>query len=168
MARHRRPAASTARVTSGNPASYRSATATWAPSRASPTATAWPMLSGLAAPATMATRSASGMGSLSLLACAPHLLDAGIERVPDGVADQVEGDHREHERDAREQREPGRLPQHQPPVVDHVAPRRGGLGDAEAEEAEHRLGQDGRRDQQGAEDDDRVDAVDQHVADADA
>src|SRR3989442_15268475 len=101
MARHRRPVASRARVTPGNPASYRSATATWAPSRASPRATAWPMLSGLAAPVTMATRSASGMGGLSLLACGPHLLGARIERVPDGIADQVEGDPRGHEPDAR-------------------------------------------------------------------
>src|SRR6266542_5713192 len=75
--------------------------------------------------------------------------EARIERVAEGVAEEVEREHREEDRDAG----PGAHPPLQVRqvalrVVDVGSPRRNGRLRAEAEERERRLGKDGEGDRE--------------------
>src|SRR5438552_2990656 len=91
---------------------------------------------------TSAARIASAMRLMSLLLEAVHgspRLQIGIERVPQGVADQVDRHHGREERDAGRQREPVARVDELPPLGEHAAPRGDGERHAEAQEAQPRL-----------------------------
>src|SRR6266702_3979381 len=59
-----------------------------------------------------------------------------VERVAQAVAEEVEARHRERDREARRNREPGRTGEIDLRVVEHVAQARGGRLDAVAEIAQ--------------------------------
>src|SRR5438034_9119963 len=77
----------------------------------------------------------------SLLAPEPR-----IEQVAEGVAHQVEGEHRQHDRQARERRDPRAALDVLPALAEDVAPAGRGRWDAKAEEREAGLRPNGRRD----------------------
>ena len=64
-----------------------------------------------------------------------------VEAVAQPVAEQVEPEHRDRDREAREHREAGSGEQQLLALLQHPAPRRGGRRGAEAEERQRRLGQ---------------------------
>src|SRR5439155_16868940 len=67
---------------------------------------------------------------------------ARIEGVTDAVAEEVEGEHRHRDGEAREEREPPRRHQRRDRVREHVAPRRRRGWDAHPEKTEGRLDHD--------------------------
>src|SRR6202020_1817440 len=75
-------------------------------------------------------------------------LPARIEGVQQAVADQVERQHREQQRRSRKDHVPPGGVEGGGGVVDHLAPRRGGRADPDAEERERRLEQDVGGDQE--------------------
>src|SRR6185295_18242884 len=95
--------------------------------------------------------------------------EARVERVAERVAEQVGAEHREADGQAREQDEPGRLLR----VLrrgdrEHPAPRRIGLGHAQAQEGQRGLHQDRAAELRGAEHDERAHGIGQNVAECDA
>src|SRR5215472_9417185 len=68
---------------------------------------------------------------------------ARVERVAQSIADEVESDHGHEEGGAGPEDDPRRLLEIAAPGVDHAAPRRGGGLDAQPEERERCLGEDG-------------------------
>src|SRR6202167_491940 len=111
-------------------------------------------------------RSSISSSAVTWLAFLP-LLQPGLERVAERVADEVERDARQDDRDARRV--------NQPPVVtaldvleaagQHRAPVGRRRLDTEAQEAEAGQGQDRVRDRERALHDDRADRVPEHVPD---
>src|SRR5262245_60517457 len=86
-------------------------------------------------------------------AAAPLYLEARIEIVPQTVAEQIEGEHGEADRDTREEDHPGRLPVEVGGIArEHQPPGGGRLGHAEAEERQRGLRQDSLRDEGGQHD----------------
>src|SRR5207245_3107332 len=77
-----------------------------------------------------------------------------VPRVPQRITEQIESEHRQADREAREDREPGRLlHEGAPRAAQHQAPRRRRRLSPQAQEAQRRLDQDGvpepdRRDDQ--------------------
>src|SRR6478609_9822772 len=106
-------------------------------------------------------------GGQRLVASCGSAVRPHVESVPEAVTEQVEGQSRDDEEQAREE--------HQPPghvVVDgrpiqQAAPRGGLLRDAEAEVRERRLEDDRLRDQQRRVDEQRADQIRQHLAEDD-
>src|SRR4029077_17627507 len=88
------------------------------------------------------------MSPFRLLAAEP-----GIEEVAQCVADDVEGEHGQHDRDPGERRDPGATLDVLTALAEDVAPARRGRWDAEAEERQACLGADGRRDVERGHDD---------------
>src|SRR5262252_3232621 len=79
----------------------------------------------------------------------PHpQLRPGIERVADAVAEHVERQHRQHDQDAGRDRYPRSGVEELLAVVDERAPADIGRLDADRQERQGRLCQDGRRDHQ--------------------
>src|SRR5206468_5092939 len=87
----------------------------------------------------------------------------GIDGVPEPVAEEVEAEHRQEDRDAGKRRDPPRRQEMLPALHEHVAPARQGRLGAEAEIREARLDQDRLAERQAALDDDDRDRVDEHV-----
>ena len=73
----------------------------------------------------------------------PAIASVGVEDIAQAVAEEVEREHGHHDGDAREHGDPGRGFEIRPPLVQHVAPRRGGRLGREAEVAQRGLDQDG-------------------------
>ena len=93
-------------------------------------------------------------------------LDAArVERVTEGVAKQVEAEHRRADREAREDRRPRRVAQEVEvaTVRDHAAPARRRRLHTQAEERQRGLRHDRTGDAEGRRDDDRRYDVRQHV-----
>src|SRR6266850_5776867 len=90
-----------------------------------------------------------------------------IERVAQPVADEVDRDHREEDEEPGEERDPRRLVHVGGRVVQHVAPRRRGWLDAQAEERERALGDDRATDTERTGDDDRRERVGEDVPEDD-
>src|SRR5215216_5743152 len=90
-------------------------------------------------------------------------LAPGVERVLQPVADEVEGEHGEEQREAGEEHEPPGVGEQLAGLGDHRAPRRRAAGDADAEERERRLEQDVGRDQQRRVDDQRREEVGENL-----
>src|SRR5678815_1799495 len=88
-----------------------------------------------------------------IIALAPGA-ELGVPGVAQRIAEEVESEHGEADREAREHREPGRLfHERAPRAAQHQAPRRYGRLGPHAEKAQRRLDQDGvaepdRRDDQ--------------------
>ena len=95
----------------------------------------------------------------------PHAVR--VENVTQAVADQVERQHGDHDRDAREHRDPRRGLQIRPPLVQHVAPRRRGRLRRQPEVAQRRLDEDRLREGDGALHHERRQHVRQHVLERD-
>src|SRR2546426_1911967 len=90
-------------------------------------------------------------------------LDVGVEDIAQAVADQVEREHAQHDRDAREDGDPRRGLEVRPPLVQHVPPRgRRRLG-REAQIAQRGLDQDRLREGDRPLDHKRGHHVGEHV-----
>src|SRR5438445_290211 len=90
-------------------------------------------------------------------------LDVGVEDIAQAVADQVEREHAQHDRDAREDGDPRRGLEVRPPLVQHVPPRgRRRLG-REAQVAQRGLDQDRLREGDRPLDHKRGHHVGEHV-----
>src|SRR5438105_511555 len=95
------------------------------------------------------------------------LSESGVEEIPEAVAEQVDAEHRQEERHTREDRDPGRRDQEGLPLRQHGPPRdRRRLG-AEPEEGESGLGDHVAADPDRRGDQERAEAVGEHVADED-
>src|SRR5438045_6859728 len=92
---------------------------------------------------------------------------ARVERVAKAVADEIDRYHREEDEEAREDRDPRRLPHVRGRVVQHVAPRRRGRLYPQPEERERALGDDRGADAERPRDDDGRDRVRQDMAEDD-
>src|SRR3954471_1827824 len=90
-----------------------------------------------------------------------------VERVLHAVADQVERQHGEQQRHAREEQEPPGDVEDRRRLREHLAPRWLRGLDTHAEEGERRLEQDVRRDEQRGVDDDRGHEVGEDLAEHD-
>src|SRR6266487_727931 len=66
----------------------------------------------------------SGVVVMRSSSCGRWLLGTGIEDVAEAVADQVEGEHGDHDGDAGKHGDPRGGLEIGPPLVEHVAPRR--------------------------------------------
>src|SRR5262249_31753329 len=93
---------------------------------------------------------------------------AWIEEVAQGVADEVERKHREHDGEGGEEDEVRGVEQVRAAVVEHGPPAGGGRDDAEPEEAHGGFGEDGPGHPDGALHDHRLNDVGQDVARDDA
>src|SRR4051794_5401354 len=93
---------------------------------------------------------------------------ARAKRVLEPVADQVEGEDGQEQRDAREGHVPPGGVEDVAGVGDHLAPARVGRLDADPEERERGLVEDVLRDQDGSVDDDRGHEVGQDLLEEDA
>ena len=91
-----------------------------------------------------------------------------VERVPQAVADEVDAESDDDDREPRECHEPPELEAFALAVDDQLAECGVRRLDAEPEEGEGRLVEDGSRDDQRREDDDRPDAVREDVPQDDA
>src|SRR5919109_3277298 len=91
----------------------------------------------------------------------------GVEGVPHAVAEEVEGEHGEDERRAREGEEPPGRVEDRGGLGDHLAPARLGRLDSHAEVGEGRLEQDVLRDDERRVDDDRRDQVGEDLPEED-
>src|SRR2546430_13671526 len=78
-----------------------------------------------------------------------------VERVADGVADEVQYHHGDEQGGTRPEDDPGRLLQVAAARVDHAAPGGARRLDAEPQEGQGRLGEDGKGDAQRGQDDER-------------
>ncbi len=92
---------------------------------------------------------------------------AGVEDVAQAVAQQVEGEDGDHDRDAGEDRDPRRGFEIGAAFVEHVAPGRGGRLGREAQVAERGLDEDRLRQGHRALDHERREHVGQHVLERD-
>ena len=99
-----------------------------------------------------------------------HLLWGGsrVQVIAEGVADEVEGEDGEHDGECGEDDHVGRVEEVGAGVVEHGAPAGGRGGDAEAEEAERGLCEDGSGHPYGGLHDERLQDVGQDVAREDA
>src|SRR5579872_658428 len=101
------------------------------------------------------------------LICPPSCRCPWVECVADSVAEQVEREHREEQRAAREGEVPPRRAVDRSCVGQHLAPARTRRLNADAEERESRFEQDVLRDDQCRVDDDRCDKVRKKLAEDD-
>jgi hypothetical protein len=92
----------------------------------------------------------------------------GVQRVAQPIAQQVEPDHRQHDRDAREQDQPGRGAVVGLALVDHAAPAWRRRLDADPQEAQRRFRQDHGAGPDRHRDDDQPEHVRQQVTEDDA
>src|SRR5829696_1079987 len=92
-----------------------------------------------------------------------------IEGVPEAIADEVDGQDRQRDRDAGGDPEPGRVDEHRRRLcgIDHLAPRRDGDLDAEPEERQAGLEDDRARDAERGEDRERAHDVRDQVTEQD-
>lgn len=98
----------------------------------------------------------------SSLACS-STLETWVERVAQTVAKEREPHHHERDGNRRNDRqEPEGLDQREE-LADHAAPTWRGRADADTNEAETRLGEDGLRNTESQRDDDRRHRIWQHV-----
>ena len=91
------------------------------------------------------------------------LLRVGVKHVTKAVSEQVEREHRHHDGDARENRDPRRGLEIGAPLVQHVAPRRRRRLRRESQVAQRGLDQYGLREGDRALDDEGREHVGQHV-----
>src|SRR5437667_10388523 len=79
-----------------------------------------------------------------------------VPRIPQGITEKVEAEHRQADRETGKDREPGRLLHERPARArQHQPPRRCGRLGAHAEEGERRLDQDRVAEPDGGDDEDR-------------
>src|SRR5712691_4385273 len=121
--------------------------------------TAWTIPSSVANSTTRSRTERTGSGTDSPL--------GRVERVSETVADEVDAENDQHERQTREDSQPPGLRVVLAVEDEHAEGGRGWL-DAEPEEGEGRLDEDRLSDGQGAVDDDGPDRVWEHVAEHDA
>src|SRR5207248_2618244 len=89
--------------------------------------------------------------------------ESRVERVANPVAEQVEGEHGDRDGETREEHEPPRRDEVRDRVGQHVAPRRRGGRDADAEEAERGLDDDGDTEVRRGQHEVGRDTLGQHV-----
>src|SRR6185437_1800249 len=99
---------------------------------------------------------------------AAFLTTPRVERVAQPVAEEVEREHQEKDRQTRPHRDPGRLRDEMAGGVEHAAPARAGRLLAEPEKAETRLGDDRGGARQGRLHENRWNDVGQDVPQHDA
>src|SRR5262245_1544245 len=106
-----------------------------------------------------------GSGSVRMVVSpvAAGLCGIGVEDVAKAVAHQVEREHGDHDRDAREHRDPRGGLEMRAPLVEHVAPRRDGRLGRQAEVAQRGFDEDGLGQGDGALHHEGRDHVGQHV-----
>src|SRR5712691_11425651 len=102
-------------------------------------------------------------GSGSCEGCATLRLQARIERITQPVANQVEAEDRQEDGEARERAEPRGLLEVAAALGQHDSPRRGRRLRAEAEKRERGFDEDGERDRERRLDQERSEAVRQHM-----
>ena len=90
-----------------------------------------------------------------------------IERIAETIADVVDGNNREEDHQAREDRQPGIFDEVVLGSIDEIAPRGTRLLDAEAEKAQACLLNNGIAELQGRFDDDHADAVGKDMSEDD-
>src|SRR2546430_17526734 len=95
------------------------------------------------------------------------LLRPWIERVLHGIANEVEGEHGQERRQAREEHVPPSLREDGGGIGDQLAPASGWRLNADAEERERGLVEDHLRDEDRGVDDDRCDQVRQQLLEDD-
>ena len=94
---------------------------------------------------------------------ASHRALPRVERVAQPLAEQVERDDREQDRDARREHQPRRGPVVRAALVQHAAPRRRRRRRAEPEIRQHRLGEQVLREPERGHDDHDAEDVRQQV-----
>src|SRR5438552_697278 len=94
--------------------------------------------------------------------------EPGVEGVAQPVAEEIDGEDGQHDREPRKGREPPRRGDVVPSVGEHPAPGGRGRLDAQPQEGQRRLVDDHERQLERGHDDDRGEGVRQHVAEEQA